>query len=167
LTAELRTLFVRLGLAVVTVTHDQAEAFTLADRVVLLRAGRVVQSGTPAEVWQRPADAFVARFLGFANVLAVSVDSGAAATPWGPVAAERPDGPAALVIRPDGLRLVAEGAAASGLSGPPTFKGDHFLVPVVLESGELVEVTVRDAVPADGDRVSVALDRGATVFADL
>jgi thiamine transport system ATP-binding protein len=164
LTAELRSLFVELGLSVVTVTHDQAEAFTLADRVVVLRAGRVVQAGTPSEVWRHPADGFVARFLGFANVLNVVVSAGTANTPWGPLVAERGDGPSALVIRPDGLTLTAAGDGAPGVAGPATFRGDHFLVPVALDSGEAVEVTVRESVPPDGGQVTVALDRAATVF---
>jgi thiamine transport system ATP-binding protein len=171
LTAELRTLFVRLGLSVVTVTHDQAEAFTLADRVVVVRAGRVVQSGSPAEVWQHPADGFVARFLGFANVLTVVVRGGSADTPWGPIAAERADGPAVLVIRPYGLRMAAPGAGragcASGRAGAASFRGDHFLVPVVLDSGETLEVTIRDAVPGEGAPVAVGLDRAATVLTEV
>jgi thiamine transport system ATP-binding protein len=164
LTAELRSLFVGLGLSVVTVTHDQAEAFTLADRVAVLRAGRVVQTGAPSEVWQHPADGFVARFLGFANVLTVAVRAGTADTPWGPLVAERGDGPAALVIRPDGLTFAPASAGASGIAGPAAFKGDHFLVPVVLDTGEKLEVTIRNDVPADGGRVTVALDRSATVI---
>lgn len=63
------------------VTHDQGEAFALADRVVVMRDGRIAQSGTPLEVWQRPADAFVARFLGFENVVEAAVADGVAVTP--------------------------------------------------------------------------------------
>ena len=50
------------------VTHDQAEAFALGDRVAVMRAGRIVQEGTPDELWAHPADEDVARFLGLANV---------------------------------------------------------------------------------------------------
>ena len=69
LLVDLRTLFDRLGLTVLYVTHDVGEAFALGHRVALMKAGRVVQAGTPDEVWARPADAWVARFLGIRNVL--------------------------------------------------------------------------------------------------
>jgi osmoprotectant transport system ATP-binding protein len=63
LQAELRDIFRRLGKTVVLVTHDLGEAAYFADRVVLLRDGRVVQEGSPADLWHRPADAFVTRFV--------------------------------------------------------------------------------------------------------
>lgn len=75
LVVELRRLFGRLGTTVLAVTHDQGEAFALADRVVVMRDGRIAQSGTPLEVWQRPASEFVARFLGFDNIVDAVVDS--------------------------------------------------------------------------------------------
>jgi thiamine transport system ATP-binding protein len=109
LAVELRGLFTSLRATVVLVTHDQSEAFTLADRVVLLRDGRIVQSGRPADVWRGPADALAARFLGFANVLPVDVVTGAIETPWGSLPAEQPDGPAALVLRPGATAFASEG----------------------------------------------------------
>jgi osmoprotectant transport system ATP-binding protein len=63
LQAELRDIFRGLGKTVVLVTHDLAEAAFFADRVVLLRDGQVVQQGSPADLWHRPADAFVTRFV--------------------------------------------------------------------------------------------------------
>jgi thiamine transport system ATP-binding protein len=165
LAVELRSLFTALGATVVVVTHDQAEAFTLADRVVVLRAGRVVQSGRPAEVWRHPADAFVADFLGFANILPVSVCGGSAATPWGPIPSSRPDGPAALVLRPDALAFAPTGLA--GTAGVAAFRGDHFSVRVDLDEGWAVEVVDRGGrVPGPGERVTVALDPAAAVLAD-
>lgn len=86
LVVELRTLFGRLGTTVLAVTHDQGEAFALADRVVVMRDGRIAQAGTPMEVWQRPASAFVARFLGFDNVVDAEVTGAVADTAWGKVA---------------------------------------------------------------------------------
>ena len=61
---DLRALFERLSLTVVHVTHDVGEAFALGDRVAILRAGRLAQVATPDELWSRPADDWVARFLG-------------------------------------------------------------------------------------------------------
>jgi thiamine transport system ATP-binding protein len=168
LTVELRELFVRLGITAITVTHDQAEAFTLADRVVVIRDGRVRQVGRPVDVWRAPVDAFVARFLGFANVFDVVVRSGSVESPWGPIDLDRVDGPAALVIRPDGLSLSAAGGpGVAGVARAATFRGDHFLVPVDLDSGWRVEVTERSgAIPQPGSSVSVSLDRSAAVLAD-
>ena len=110
LVVELRRLFRRLGTTVLAVTHDQQEAFTLADRVVLMRDGRVVQTGTPLEVWRHPASEFVARFLGFGNLVTATVrDGGTADTPWGPVPVPSGTAPGRhrLLVRPGGVRLVA------------------------------------------------------------
>jgi osmoprotectant transport system ATP-binding protein len=63
LQTELRDIFRRLGKTVVLVTHDLAEAAFFADRVVLLREGQIVQEGSPADLWHRPASAFVTRFV--------------------------------------------------------------------------------------------------------
>jgi thiamine transport system ATP-binding protein len=169
LTVELRELFVRLGITAITVTHDQAEAFTLADRVVVMRRGQVRQVGRPVDVWRAPVDAFVARFLGFGNVFEVGVHDGSVDSPWGPIACGRADGPAALVIRPDGLNVADAGArGVPGTARAATFRGDHFLVPVELERGWLVEVTDRSgAIPQPGSFVTVDLDRRAVVVADL
>jgi thiamine transport system ATP-binding protein len=167
LTVELRELFVRLGITAITVTHDQAEAFTLADRVVVLHDGRVRQVGLPVDVWRAPVDAFVAGFLGFANVFEVEVQRGSVASPWGPIHADRADGPAALVIRPDGLSFSA-GGGVPGVARAATFRGDHFLVPVDLDGGWAVEVTDRSgAIPQSGSSVGVSLDRAAALIADL
>ena len=78
---ELKRLQERLGTTMIFVTHDQAEALILSDRVVVMEAGRVEQIGRPEEVYRRPATAFVARFLGRANFLAGTVaETGATAT---------------------------------------------------------------------------------------
>jgi putative spermidine/putrescine transport system ATP-binding protein len=66
---EIRALQQRLGLTTLFVTHDQEEALTMADRLVVMERGRVRQAGTPAELYERPADLFVAGFLGRCNVL--------------------------------------------------------------------------------------------------
>ena len=70
---ELRQLQRRLGITSVMVTHDQEEALTMSDRVVVMNQGRILQTGTPAEVYNRPRTRFVAEFLGTANVIACDV----------------------------------------------------------------------------------------------
>ncbi|MEC4018014.1 ABC transporter ATP-binding protein [Streptomyces sp. H27-D2] len=142
LVIELRQLFARLGTTVLAVTHDQGEAFALADRVVVMRDGKIAQAGTPLEVWQRPASEFVARFLGFDNVVAATVHGEAADTPWGkvPVPAGSAQGPCRLLVRPAGVRLapVPDGLPCTVLAR--TFRGDH------------VSVLLRPEAPGDGAR---------------
>ena len=106
---ELRTIIRRVGVTTIFVTHDQSEAFALADHVVVMRAGRVEQDGSPQEVYGRPANAFVAGFLGFHNLLAgrITPDGVAVDTALGrlPLAAqpavETLAGPYSVLIRPD------------------------------------------------------------------
>jgi len=83
---ELPDILHRAGATAITVTHDQEEAFALADRLVLLRAGRVVQVGAPEEVYRRPASAWVARFLGLTNLLDARVVEGGVETAIGRLA---------------------------------------------------------------------------------
>jgi thiamine transport system ATP-binding protein len=169
LVVELRELFGRLGTTVLAVTHDQGEAFALSDRVVVMRDGRIAQSGTPLEVWQRPADAFVARFLGFDNVTDGAVTAEAADTPWGkvPVPAGSPQGRRALLVRPAGVRLVP---AADGLRctvAARTFKGTHVAVQLQPENAPRLEAAcaLRSA-PEVGDVVGVEFDADEIVVLD-
>ncbi|MFE7953097.1 ABC transporter ATP-binding protein [Streptomyces sp. NPDC057426] len=130
LVIELRGLFGRLGTTVLAVTHDQGEAFALADRVVVMRDGRIAQSGTPLEVWQRPASAFVARFLGFDNVVPGTVSGAAADTVWGkvPVPDGSPEGLWQILVRPGGVRLVAPADGLACTVETRTFRGTHVAV---------------------------------------
>ncbi|MEV7727692.1 ABC transporter ATP-binding protein [Streptomyces sp. NPDC087917] len=159
LVVELKGLFTRLGTTVLAVTHDQGEAFALADRVVVMRDGRIAQAGTPLEVWQKPASEFVARFLGFENVVPATVTGGAADTPWGkvPVPAGAPAGERRLLIRPAGVVL---GAGEGGLRcevTARTFRGTHVALRLRPESGPQLEAECELAgAPAVGDRVAVA-----------
>jgi len=100
------------GIPALVVTHDAEEAMFLADRIALLQEGRVVQLGTPEDLYLRPASPFVATFLGEVNRLPARVRAGRAETALGAVPCALPDGPAELLLRPEGLRLGAEGPAA-------------------------------------------------------
>ncbi|MEU6311647.1 ABC transporter ATP-binding protein [Streptomyces sp. NPDC047014] len=156
LVVELRGLFSRLGTTVLAVTHDQGEAFALADRVVVMRDGRIAQAGTPLEVWQRPASEFVARFLGFENVVPATVSGPWAVTAWGkiPVPAGSPQGeqrllvrPAGVVPGPDGLRCAVESR---------TFRGTHVTLRLRPRTGPPLEAECPLAgAPAEGEEVAV------------
>lgn len=130
LVVELRSVFRKLGTTVLAVTHDQGEAFALADRVVVMRDGRVAQSGAPRDVWQRPASEFVARFLGFANVVPATVVGGTAETPWGgiPVPEGSPRGACRLLVRPSAVRLGPRGTGLPCVVESLTFRGHHVAV---------------------------------------
>ncbi|WP_263165280.1 ABC transporter ATP-binding protein [Streptomyces sp. SCSIO ZS0520] len=162
LVLELRELFQELGTTVLAVTHDQQEAFTLADRVVVMREGRLAQSGTPMEVWQHPADAFVARFLGFHNLTAATVRGEAAETAWGGIAvpAGSRQGPATVLVRPTGVRLTDSGAGLTCRVTARTFLGGQVAVHLQPEGAPRLEaVCPLHSAPAPGDKVTVAFAR--------
>jgi ABC-type Fe3+/spermidine/putrescine transport system ATPase subunit len=134
LRAEVRRLQKQVGITAIYVTHDQEEALALADTVVLMDQGRVVQTGTPQEIYFRPASAFAAEFLGVSNQLEGHVAGGrlvvaGQAVPYaGQVA-----GPATLVVRASDIRLVLPEtpvpSAHVGLSGTleeSLFLGAHY-----------------------------------------
>ena len=160
LVVELRELFRRLGMTVLAVTHDQGEAFALADRVVVMRNGGIEQSGPPLAVWERPASEFVARFLGFDNVVAATVRSDVAETPWGEVPVDRGAAPGRcrLLIRPAGVRLLSPDAGGlRAVVAARTFRGDHVAVLLDPERGPRLEAACPlRAAPGDGAVVGVA-----------
>ncbi|GAA3295441.1 hypothetical protein GCM10020295_22630 [Streptomyces cinereospinus] len=149
------------------VTHDQGEAFALADRVVVMRDGRIAQSGTPLEVWQRPADAFVARFLGFENVTAATVGGQVADTAWGklPVPKGAARGTGTVLVRPAGVRLVAADAGLRCTVAARTFKGTHVAVRLQPEGGapRLEAACALRAAPEVGQTVGVEFDAAEIV----
>ncbi|MGW2019510.1 ABC transporter ATP-binding protein [Streptomyces sp. NPDC001927] len=158
LVVELRALFRQLGTTVLAVTHDQGEAFALADRVVVMRDGRIAQSGTPLDVWRHPASAFVARFLGFDNIVPGTVSGAAAETAWGkvPVPDGSPQGAREVLVRPAGVRLVAPADGLACVVESRTFRGTHVAVLLRPAEGPLLEAecALRDA-PEVGAEVGV------------
>ncbi len=120
LMVELRGILHAGRVPAIYVTHDQEEAFSLADRVLLLHEGRIVRSGTPQEVWDAPGSAWAARFLGAGNVLEGVVGAdGQVVTPAGVFQAgcahaHRPGDAVALLLRPSGASPMR-----SGRSGKP------------------------------------------------
>ncbi|MER8154675.1 ABC transporter ATP-binding protein [Streptomyces sp. NPDC094472] len=172
LVVELRELFARLGTTVLAVTHDQGEAFALADRVVVMDNGRIAQTGTPLEVWQRPATEFVARFLGFDNVVDGIVEGGVADTRWGklPVPPGSRPGPTRLLVRPAGVRLTDPEEGLACTVETHTFRGDHVALILRLPDPAAppleASCALRDA-PEAGARVGVAFDAADVVLLDV
>jgi thiamine transport system ATP-binding protein len=139
---DLRALFERLSLTVVHVTHDVGEAFALGDRIAVLRTGQVAQTARPDDLWARPADDWVARFLGMRNVLRNGAES-------------------ATVVRPEAVR-VAPGGDAIVVSADR----DGAVVRLRVRRGDGVELdalVLGIRVPAPGDQVSVEIDPAGVV----
>ena len=143
---EIKALHQRLGVTTVYVTHDQVEAMTMADRIVVMNAGRVEQIGAPLDLYDRPANLFVAGFIGSPamNIIAGTVADGrftAGATALPLPAAVATTGPVRYGIRPEHLLLSPEGLEASvrlvepmGSETQVTMAlGDHTLVGVFRE----------------------------------
>ncbi len=137
LQVELTQIHREVGTTFVYVTHDQEEAMSMADRIAVLREGRLEQLGSPADVYSRPASRFVADFIGHANFLDVTVDGDVATLADGtrvPCAGGRPAGPATLMLRPEVLRLSDPAAAPAGsIRGRAvhaSFLGNHVRVTV-------------------------------------
>jgi len=102
---ELRKIIRAAGVTAILVTHDQSEALAIADRVAVMRDGKIVQSGRPDVVYRTPVDPWVADFLGDAVMLAGTVNNGTVATVIGPVESDLPDGSAVQVmIRPEWIK---------------------------------------------------------------
>jgi thiamine transport system ATP-binding protein len=170
LPGELRAIFVELGLTVLYVTHDQDEALSVADRVVILDAGRIVADGTPEALWRRPPSVWVARFLGFRNIGPARFVDGGLETPWGrlPVAglSSSPDdvvagAPYTVVLRAGELVVDAAGPIRGRVTGR-RFGGDHMLFTVQVRGAPILEVEAHgDALPADGHEVALAVLPGA------
>lgn len=116
---EIRSVQRQLGITSVYVTHDQEEAFSIADQVAIMNMGKLVQMGTPRELYRRPADRFVAQFVGLSNIVPVKIVStdanGATVRVFGQtLRSRRPalhsDNNTSLVLRPEALRLLPQGA---------------------------------------------------------
>ena len=159
LTGELRRLLAGIGVTALYVTHDQEEAFGLADRVAILEAGRALQVGPPEEVWRAPAGERVARFLGLRNILAGRAENGGAATAAGPIPLPpgTPDGPVRFAIRPGAFRLDPEGTVA-GVVRSRSFRGDDYAIELDAD-GIGLEVHL-DAAPPVGEAVRLSVDPG-------
>jgi len=133
---DLAKIFDELRVTALHVTHDRAEAFALGDRVAVMRAGRIVQVGTPDELWARPADEDTARFLG------LNVRDGTAVRPE------------AITVRPVAPDQGGDGVVRRAVRQGPTVK-----LEIELNSGETLEAVVAAlAHPAPGDRVQIEVD---------
>ena len=162
LLVQLPDVFARVGCGVLYVTHDQDEALTLADRVAVMRAGRLHQVAAPEVLWRRPADEFVARFLGLHQIVDAQITDGVADTVFGRIpVADAPDGPARLLVLPDALEVAGDGDRPPGLDGEVArrrFSAERSVL-VVTAAGREWEVPASPVAPDQrpGSRVRLRL----------
>jgi putative spermidine/putrescine transport system ATP-binding protein len=157
---EIRRIQLELGITTVFVTHDQAEALSVADRVGVLRDGRLEQVASPDDLYERPATAFVAEFVGTMNRLPAALSDGGVqllGTRRPVSGAVPPSGAVVALVRPESLLLAAD-PAGTGRIVTRTFSGASTRVLVALPDGVEVRVDVASAVSGEltpGTAVSV------------
>jgi multiple sugar transport system ATP-binding protein len=169
---EIGQLVRRLGVTALYVTHDHVEAMTLADRIAVLRAGKLLQVGTPRELYERPATSFVATFLGTPamNLLPAAADADGRFVLAGPFRVPRPNGllPGRfkIGIRPEDVHLSDEGASGEVVAVEPLGAETHMLLRV----GELTLRAVARGFDTrrrgEGVRVSLDVTRAQLFDAD-
>ena len=171
---ELRAILKGIGVTAIYVTHDQQEAFAVADRVLIMAGGRIVQQGTPQAVYRHPASSWVARFLGMDNMVpGLVLASGPLVvdTPLGRMTLGEmeelvvPGQAVTLLIRPEAARLVADcpdedSVLVEGTVGECSFRGSHYRLAIRHTAGlDLAFDLISEAVtpPQPGEQVALAL----------
>jgi len=154
LLGELRAILHHTGIPAIYVTHDQEEAFTLADRMILLRDGQIAQAGTPLEVFARPADGWVARFLGLGNVVEGRCTDSGVETPFGRVIFQNTctEGEAVTLLLRPRAEVTVTGETLTGVVTDVVFReqafrielrgGLYFYVSAPCKVGETVKLKV-------------------------
>jgi thiamine transport system ATP-binding protein len=157
---ELRELFTRHKITAIYVTHDQEEAFMIADQMAILRDGTVMQTGTPEEVWASPATAWIAGFLGFSNIVDVDVSREVATAPWGTFdAPSLEDGRHRVIIRETAIEA---GGPLAGVVKERRFRGGHHQVTIEMQDGSHLE-TELDTATEIGGRFTFGIDPDGVV----
>ena len=170
LMVEVRGILRQLEQTVIYVTHDQEEAFAIADRVVVMRARQVEQIGAPQEIYQNPASPFVARFLGFGNLLEGTVQSsgqgwrimtgvGEFLVNSDPPRFEEEE--VTVLIRPDRVRLTGEQETfqLEGVAGEISFRGSVQRLGMTINGIALVfDFSAGVQLPREGDSVRLQLE---------
>jgi len=167
---EIRGLQQKLGVTMVYVTHDQTEAMSMADQVILLRDGRVEQDASPAELYARPATVFAARFIGTPpmNILALADGPGGAVVDGtdGPVVLSGRGAGLCLGVRPEEIRLASEGGLRASVTTVEYLGADSILACAVGGQRLAVRAPGRVELPA-GATVRLAWDKDAVHVFDL
>ena len=161
---EIAKLHHRLGATMIYVTHDQIEAMTLADRIVVLEFGKIAQVGTPKELYENPANLFVAQFIGSPKMNILPCDTGALLRG----AFEAPIPAAKLGIRPEHITFTQPGQGhCSGTVDVVEYHGANSFV--IVDCGDLGQIMARtdgDSPVRRGDSVGLGFDPWKLSFFD-
>jgi putative spermidine/putrescine transport system ATP-binding protein len=165
LRGELNRLLRALGITTIYVTHDQAEAMELGDRVVVMQKGIIAQIGTPREIYFRPKNRFVAEFVGAANIIEASVENGQLVLPGGrqPIGGDANLTAAVAMIRPETIGIVEPASAPlSGIIDSVSFLGDRQRMIVGGASDKFLTVDAPNTIKAKaGERVGLLIEPDA------
>jgi ABC-type Fe3+/spermidine/putrescine transport system ATPase subunit len=166
LRSEIRRVCKDAGMTGVYVTHDQKEALSMADRIAVMRQGKIEQLGTPRALYRAPSTRFVAEFMGEANLIRATIAGGAVR--WGGVelAPLEGDGEASFSVRPEAIRLVPRGTSGSFEMrvADAVYLGE--IAHVKLDrpgAGSLVASVLHPDEYKPGDSVHVAVDPSSVV----
>ncbi len=145
-----------LGVTVVLVTHDREEAFSLADRIALMRDGAIVQEGAPEDLYRTPRSRWAAEFVGAANFVSGTVTGDVVRTPLGVFPANGAGGAASVevLLRPELLELAPDPAGAAEVIARE-FRGHDVFYRLLLDGVELVAQRPSNEVVPLGSRVSI------------
>jgi len=164
-----------LGLTTVFVTHDQDEALSMSDRILVMNGGRILREGTPEEVYRQPGGRFVAEFLGQCNFLTGTVSAGpngdavlrTAEFGDGIAVPEHHAGPAGTIaVRPEDIEITQPGAPGSGPAGTvldASYLGDHYQYRVAVGT---VQLSVHSGRPLAPGPVRVRIPPGVATFVE-
>ncbi|GAA5666198.1 ABC transporter ATP-binding protein [Brucella sp. RRSP16] len=160
---EIKRLHQRLKTTTVYVTHDQVEAMTMADRIVVMRDGRILQTGTPTELYDNPTDVFTARFIGSPSMNLIAGRRSGAGVELAP------DGDILIGVRPHDLKV--EKGTANGLSLTGTVTaveplGAETLVHLDVNGVSVIATAPGKVIPATGGTLSVAAPAGSLYLFD-
>ncbi|MCB2116615.1 MAG: ABC transporter ATP-binding protein [Rhodobacteraceae bacterium] len=154
--SELKRLQTETGITFIFVTHDQEEALTMSDRIGVMSGGKILQIGSPREIYAHPTNRFVADFIGETNFLTARIRDGKALLGGGveiPLATARADGQATLAVRPEHVRVLPkgmEGTLSATVTNSVYFGTDSYLHLQLLDGTEIVARQQTDPAGARG-----------------
>ncbi len=179
---EIKKIQKETGITAIFVTHDQEEALSMSDQIVVMNAGRIEQIGTPEQVYAEPATAFVADFLGKANMLpgtvtavdglvaTIALAAGRSVTALSPRVLA-PGESITLIVRPQKLQVAAAGACANRLAGKivsTSYLGGSAVYEIDIGQGSVVRAyaLIDGKVSREGETVEIGFDPAACVLLD-
>jgi ABC-type Fe3+/spermidine/putrescine transport system ATPase subunit len=170
LVVDIQAILHKMRQTAIYVTHDQEEAFTIADRIVLMNSGRIEQIGTPKEIYSEPASIFVARFLDMNNIIPATIDQQAgkslATMSLGTISVSSSlNGEVTLLIRPDMARLDDKGPMVlRGLFTEVSFRGSFQRVTIVINHTPMTfEFPSSASLPDVGKEIAISLDPDSAI----